>query len=334
MTEAPVDAATGLHRGTISGVYGDTGIFYSTDPDTAYGSWQRFTGNPAADDVIRCGTVWPAPGLTAGKTITNNSGDVVVPCNTWDAGQLYAWGAKGTTYTGAWRQLAPIVDYGDGRGNAPWGFASGVAGPQSGYTWNFDWDEWARQRQDRRRDMQHAMAPTSIGPWNRIKYAGNRVSYDQPGLAQHRAGHGQQRCRQPGRRRHRPAPTTVSQTDDTSPKAIRWAVGQLTSLVPEYVWVKIKVNDTAAILNADGCPLFHGDTFGGDAGGTDNGKDHLWRYYEPTAVTVNGCVVPGKPTDHRGGQGRRDLPVQHQGLQPGHTNPDQRRGQGHPAAAA
>ena len=41
--------ATGLHRGTIAGVYGDTGIFYSTDPDTSYGSWQRFTGDPDED---------------------------------------------------------------------------------------------------------------------------------------------------------------------------------------------------------------------------------------------------------------------------------------------
>ena len=37
-----------------------------------------------------------------------------------------------------------------------------------------------------------------------------------------------------------------------------------------------------------------GDTFGGDAGG-DNGKDHLWRYYEPTGVTWNGCLAIGKP---------------------------------------
>ena len=42
----PVVTGTGLHRGTIAGVYGDTGIFYSTDPDTSYGSWQRFTGDP------------------------------------------------------------------------------------------------------------------------------------------------------------------------------------------------------------------------------------------------------------------------------------------------
>ena len=43
LSSTAVNPATGLHRGTISGVYGDTGIFYATDPDLAYGSWQRYT---------------------------------------------------------------------------------------------------------------------------------------------------------------------------------------------------------------------------------------------------------------------------------------------------
>lgn len=110
LSSTAVDPATGLHRGTIAGVYGDTGIFFSNDPDTAYGSWQRFTGDP----VDGCGSKAFYPTIS-GKTIINNSGDVVVPCNKWDAGQLMAWGAKGGTYG----QAAPIVDYADGRGNAP-----------------------------------------------------------------------------------------------------------------------------------------------------------------------------------------------------------------------
>ena len=65
---------------------------------------------------------------------------------------------------------------------------------------------------------------------------------------------------------------------------------------PEYVWVKIKVDQpNGSFLNAEAVPLFHADTFGGDAGGTDNGKDHLWRYYEPSTVTWNGCLAAGKP---------------------------------------
>ena len=53
--------------------------------------------------------------------------------------------------------------------------------------------------------------------------------------------------------------------------------------------------DPAGITGPSGCPDLRGDTFGGDAGGTDNGKDHLWRYYEPTEVKMNLCTVPGKP---------------------------------------
>ncbi len=279
---APVVSATGLHRGTIAGVYGDTGIFYSTDPDTAYGSWQTFTG----DSVGACGSLAYNPSVT-GKTLVNNSGDTVVPCNKWDAEQLMAWSAKGGTF-GA---TAPIVDYADGRGNAPWGFASGVAGPQSGYAWMFDWDEWNGSGKAAT-DMQNAM--DTMGPWQRLQYPGSRISLDQPGLISSVLGYASVDASHLGVAVST-LPATVSQTDATSPKVIRWAVGQLTSFRPEYVWVKVKVNSAAEITNATGCPVFKGDTFGGDAGGTDNGKDHLWRYYEPTETTWNGCLAVGKP---------------------------------------
>ena len=304
ITAQPVVPATGLHRGTIAGVYGDTGIFYATDPDTAYGSWQKFTGdwNATNPDANHCGSVAIAAlnGITLnGKTIVNNSGDTDVPCNKWDAEQLMAWGAKGGTYGVS----APIVDYGDGRGNAPWGFASGVGGPQSGYAWNFDWDEWQASGKTAT-DMQNAMqqngAETTqeIGPWQRIQYPGSRISKDQPGLISTVLG---QASTDGGNSGYAlspstPLPSTVSQTDNTSPKVIRWAVGQLTAFRPEYVWVKFRVDSAAAeITDPTGCPLFRGDTFGGDAGGTDNGKDHLWRYYEPSEIVWNGCLATGKP---------------------------------------
>jgi len=173
VTQAPVVPASGLHRGTIAGVYGDTGIFYATDPDTSYGSWQRFTGDSTANG---CGSLAYNP-TVLGKTLVNNSGDTVVPCNKWDAEQLMAWGVNGGTYGAA----APIVDYGDGRGNAPWGFAAGTGGPESGYRWNFDWDEW-RLSGKTAADMRAAMSNDEVGPWKRIQYAGDKISYDQPGL--------------------------------------------------------------------------------------------------------------------------------------------------------
>jgi len=107
VASAPVAAGTGCHRGTLAGVYGDIGIYYSTDPRTAYGTW---TGGP----------------------LTNNRGVTSVPTTKWDAFQLLAYGVKSPSL--------PIVDKADGRGNAPWGLAGVVAGPQSGYAWQFDKD--------------------------------------------------------------------------------------------------------------------------------------------------------------------------------------------------
>ncbi len=286
LSSTAVNPTTGLHLGTIAGVYGDTGIFYSTDPDTAYGSWQTYNGASTANG---CGSLAFNP-TALGPTLVNNSGDTVVPCNKWDAEQLLAWGVKGGTFG----QSAPIVDYGDGRGNAPWGFASGVAGPESGYAWHFDWDEWQASGKTAA-DMRNAMGNDEIGPWRRIQYNGDRVSYDQPGLISSVLGYANIDAGNLGV----PVstlPTTVSQTDTTSPKAIRWAVGQLTAYRPEYAWAKIRVTDaTAGITNPAGCANLRGDTFGGDAGGTDNGKDHLWRYYEPTEVKVSMCAAVGKP---------------------------------------
>ncbi|MFO1430472.1 MAG: SdrD B-like domain-containing protein [Candidatus Competibacteraceae bacterium] len=296
ITTAPV-TTVGTHRGTIAGVYGDTGIFFSTDPSTAWGSWQTFTG----DSVGVCGSLALHPTAT-GKTITNNSGDVVVPCNKWDAEQLFGWGAKGTTYAGAALRggSTAIVDYPDQRGNAPWGFASGVAGPQSGYAWEFDWDAYkaAGGNPLSAANIQAGMTTSKIGPWQRIKYPGSRISFDQPGLISTTLGYASKDASSLGVAANT-LPATISQTDNTSVKTIRWAVGQLTQGRPEYVWVKVKINNVTkgSFLDASGCPFFHSDTFGGDAGGTSNGKDHLWRYYEPSIFTWNGCYAAGKPAD-------------------------------------
>jgi len=76
---------------------------------------------------------------------------------------------------------------------------------------------------------------------------------------------------------------------------VRWAYGQQTLYQPEYMWIKVKVHDASAILDATGCPKWTVDTFGGDAGGDSGGKDHIWRYYDPNSVTFNGCLAIGKP---------------------------------------
>lgn len=270
ITEAVVNAG-GLARGTIAGLYADTGIFYSSSPETAYDTWVKRGGYDGSTG-------------TSDNTLTNNSGDVIVPLNKWDAEQLLAYGAKSP--------ITAIVDTVDQRGNAPWGLANGVAGPQSGYAWEFDWDTWTATG-----DMKNAA--DGVGPWQRIQYPGSQISKDQAGLSGTTLGYvgvdasGVGFALSPGS----PLPATVSQTDGVSPKTIRWSLGQTKLNHPEYAWVKIRVNDTSAILQPDGCPYFYAGAFGGDAGGSDNGKDHLWRYYEPSRVTLNGCLALGKPAD-------------------------------------
>lgn len=208
VTEKTVADGTGLMRGTIAGVYGDTGIFYSTAPDTNYESWVEsggFDQNTGTSD----------------NTITNNSGDVIVPLNKWDAEQLLAWGSKAPGVA--------IVDTPDQRGNAPWGLASGVAGQDNGYAWDFDWDFW-RNSPKTPADMR--AASDQYGPWRRLRYPGSRLSKDVAGSSSTVNGFANIDGSTVGVNLKTtdlpPTDPVTGQTDNTSPKALRWAVGQLT----------------------------------------------------------------------------------------------------------
>ena len=201
----------------------------------------------------------------------------------WQRTGYRARGTLATTYP-----ANAIIDSNE-RGYAPWGMANMVPGPQSGYAWEFDLDVWNATAGT---DTQKADAAWQVGPWNRIKYPGSQYASDPPGhrsAAIHAVG---------GDASNLGASMPLAQTtgqSNSTPNAVRWAVGQLTYNTPEYVWVKIKVHNTAAIMNASGCPIFNADSIGGDAGGDSNGKDHIWRYYDPTDFQWNGCLALGKP---------------------------------------
>jgi uncharacterized repeat protein (TIGR01451 family) len=87
------------------------------------------------------------------------------------------------------------------------------------------------------------------------------------------------------------------------------AWGNIELFRPEYARVQLKINvgpgqpnspfDSAGFLQS------YADTFGGDAGGEYTNKDHLWRYYENTPVSLTskpmvfkqaskGLVQPGE----------------------------------------
>ncbi len=250
-TNTAVDS-TGKHRGTLAGVYGDVGIFYATDPETAWKSWN-------------------------GGTITNNRGEVVTPNNRWDAEQLLAYGSKSPS--------SAIIDP-DGRGSTPWGLGSSVAGPHSGYAWAFDKNVY-----DSTGNMKSAVS--SMGPWQRIQYEGSTIADDIPGNPDQSIGYAYQDASTMGYALSpaTPLPPTTSLSDSTSPKALRWSVGVLTAGRFEYARVKLKVLSSPDPRDANGCFNAHADVFGGDAGGEQGGKDHLWRYYDPTTSTLNPCAL-------------------------------------------
>ena len=250
VTELSVTAA-GAHRGTVAGFYADTGIFYSTDPRTAVGSWVDgggYDGNPVTSDNV----------------LVSNSGDVIVPTTQWDAEQLIAYGLRSPAL--------PVVDA-NGRGNAPWGMANAVAGPQSGYAWEFRRSVWLGTG-----DMQAATGV--MGPWNRIRYPGSQISNDQAGLVSSVLGYAGIDASTVGWDMvgDGPLPGTTN--------AVRFSFGMLELGRSEYARVFVQVPTAYPCGFA-----LSADTFGGDAGGENGGKDHVWRYYEPTQVSVNPCTV-------------------------------------------
>jgi uncharacterized repeat protein (TIGR01451 family) len=264
-TAATVDA-TGKHRGTLAGIYGDVGLFYSTDPRTAWRTFESsggFDGNPATQD----------------NELINNNGNAITPSNFWDAAQLMAFGMK--------HPAAPLMDP-NGRGNAPWGLASPVAGPESGYAWCFDLDYW-RSHPNHPQRMRKSIR---LGPWQRIRYPGSTVAKDQPGLTSLTKGLALQDASDLGIEVHAtaPLPPTLSWTDSTSPKAIRIAYGELMLGRSEHGRVRLKVladaGEPDSPFEPDGSIRFHSDVSGGDAGGTSNGKDHVWRYVKSSPLAV------------------------------------------------
>ena len=269
-TSQAVDGA-GIALGTMAGVYGDTGIFYSTDPKTAWQSWANgggLDGNVAT---------------TTDNVVTNNSGDVVIPTTRWDAEQLIAFGITSP--------IKPLVDAADGRGNTPWGMGSGVAGPESGYAWAFDKTYWDANPANPSR-MKNSVS--SMGPWKRIRYPGSLVAKDTPGLHSTALGFAAIDASNIGfdLSPANPLPTTTSWADSTSPKAVRVSWGSLVLYQSEFARIKLKINVGPGQPNGPFDPTGflqgYGDTFGGDAGGEYGNKDHLWRYYEPTTVQLTG----------------------------------------------
>ncbi len=260
--------SAGYCRGTLAGLYADTGIFYSTDPATAWQSW------------VNGGGMDNNPATSGDNQIRNNRGDYVIPTTRWDAHQLLGFGSK--------TPIPAILDLHQ-RGSTLWGTGTPVAGPESGYAWGFNKTYWDANPTNPNR-MRNSL---QVGPWKRLRYPGSEASKDTPGRTGSQLDVVGVDASSVGAAVSpaTPLPPTASWTDTTSPKALRFSWGGLELYRPEFcrIFVKILKNpgESGAPFDPNGYLQLFGETFGGDAGGEYNNYDHVWRYYRPSIIGLS-----------------------------------------------
>lgn len=237
-------------------IYGDTGIFYSTNADTA-----MYTGGGSTITYTNGYQINPT--VTTGWTTLGGAAPVRVH-NKWDAVQTNAFGAASILanpgFVGS--DITQIVL--TGRASTPFNSGSPVGGPDSG------------QKLDRN---------GVVGPWERISYGGSCYAND-PNIAGTEGpanGIGSvvpQAAGGPVNSINVCTPTTagISPSDASTltntTKAIRFAVGGIVSGGTVRVKIRLKITNPANIVaNFEG----HGSD-SQQIGGT-NGNDNPWRYW-------------------------------------------------------
>lgn len=255
-SQAPFgDPFAGVGNSRQSDLYGDTGIFYSTDSRT-----QLFTAD--SSDIVKgpIGNPNGTGGASNGYNVTDTFYGQVDAFNLWDANQVNAFGAGGTLNTVPANtfptSIATIINSA-GRGSTPFGAGSPVAGTDTGYT------------------LDNTGA---IGPWNRIQYSGSKKADISDGAATDIG-----------------AVNTATLIDASSlgrvlndtnalpntTNAIRWSDGL--RLTNEVVYVKIRVKIGATAIASPKGTVFNLEANGSDNWGSGS-RDNPWRYFGPTVA--------------------------------------------------
>lgn len=266
-----------LQNGSISQVYADTGVFFSTDPRTARVPDGTMTGEQFI--TVSNGLVMiPAPtgagqldgllGATAGAYAHN----------AWDWLHAPVFGA-GSTFR-VWNGTAYLTFNHAGTGNTPYGYGSPVAGPNTFYSFELS-------------EPSPSVYETAgvVGPWQRIRTAGGEIGTGAPVTGA-------------GSLARMGVPTDLGWNlspdnplpayDPLNPtvpwtNAVRFAVGELVVGDEYFAEISLRVLDTPLDPVA-GLDLNCAEVFGGDASTfttTSGGKDNTWRYFLPSPA----CVV-------------------------------------------
>lgn len=272
--------AMGLLQGSLSQLYADTGIFFSTDPRTIR------TPSDASITVLNGLTVNPVPsGAGQLDNFLGFTGPPFYAHDEWDRIQAIAYGANGG--------LA------GGTGVPPFEFGSPVAGPETHYAFeqvllpacSDGMDNDADGGSDYPNDVGCASAldddetPDSdapVGPWRRVRYEGSEIGTG--------ADTDCQSCQ--GAYVRTGVPTNLGwdlSLDNPLPpatNAVRFAVGELVA-GEEYfaeISLRVKALPLEPMMNRD---INCSEVFGGDAAMPQTGQDNAWRYFVPAPACVS-----------------------------------------------
>ena len=250
---ASVPAFTNDCNARLTELHADTGIFYSTDARTAV-----FPALPTrVQQSVNGYNIAP----TAAGQLNPIIGQAQATThNLWDANQTNAFGSTQANINGLAAPKSAALSAGNaGTGATPYFAGSVVAGPQTGYQLD---------------------NTGTVGPWQRIAYAGSRVGDPSTGPAiaadlSFTAIGGLPTALGVMLSTAAPLPTATN--------AVRWAAGKLQ--VGEIKYVSISLRLTAPVPAAG--VQNQSEVFGGDAGDADNGQDNVWRYHVPSVADSN-----------------------------------------------
>jgi uncharacterized repeat protein (TIGR01451 family) len=275
-----------LEEGSISQVYADTGIFFSTDPITARFPNDQFitVDNGIAMNTATAVTV---DGFSVSLDTPTGAGQLdgllgvagpVHAHNLWDAIEAAAWGSGKAIFVDDAGTLRQFNN--GGTGNTAFGYGSAVAGPETFY--QFEANVTAANRIE---------LTDSVGPWKRIQTPGGELGTGAPvtgagplnrvGIAADTLGFDLSPAN---------ALPSIENLDANGQftTAVRFAVGEL--VVGDEYFAEISLR----VLNTPLDPIMGEDVncaevFGGDASAfnaTTGGKDNTWRYFVPSPSCV------------------------------------------------